>query len=215
MSIIKNNRPVKKMSGRRSATWKRRREILDAALQCFLQNGVAATTIGQIRSASNASHGSIYHLFRSKDEIALTLFVEGMQVYHEKIVQAIRNETTARGVIGAMVTTHLEDTVSDRALSIYLTRMGMAEELGEISDQYRSLNNEFAQEIWSRLEPFVERGEMIRVPRELYFSLIIGPAAHLSRSWLRGRIDFDLLSATDRLADSACQSLQSERNIQK
>ncbi len=210
MSTARVNHAAQKTTVRRVATEKRRRDILDAALACFLKNGVAGTTIEHIRAASKASHGSIYHLFRSKDEIALTLFVEGMQLYHKKIVRAVENETTARGIICAIVTAHLKDALDDPALSIYLTRMGMADDLGQLSQQFRLLNDEFAQEIWSQLKQFVDRGEMVRLPKELYFSLIIGPTAHLARSWLCGRVDFDPLSVIEHLADAAWKSLQAD-----
>lgn len=48
----------------------RRHDILAAALQCFLDRGYAATTIGDIRRASGASTGSIYHFFPGKPAIA-------------------------------------------------------------------------------------------------------------------------------------------------
>jgi len=207
-TIIKSAQEKNGNGSRRASTERRRREILDAALTCFLQNGVAATTIEQIRIASKASHGSIYHLFRGKDEIALTLFCEGMRVYHEKMMRALEAETTAKGSIRAMIFTHLEDVVDDRALSIYLTRLGMADNIGELNEQFRKLSDEFVQAIWLHLKPFIDRGEIDRLPPELYAALIVGPIAHLSRSWLRGRIEFDLISATDRLAEAAWKSLQ-------
>lgn len=200
--------PSQKKNGRRVSTERRRREILDAALSCFLKNGVVGTTIEQIRVASKASHGSIYHLFRSKDEIALTLFIEGMHDYHRKMLQALENETTARGCIRAMITAHLQDVADDPPLALYLTRLGMADDLGEISDQYRSLNDNYVQSVWPHLEPFVDQGELVRLPPELYISLIVGPAIHLCRSWLRGRIDDDLFSAADNLVEAAWKSLQ-------
>ncbi|MEO2047646.1 MAG: hypothetical protein ABGX16_13855 [Pirellulales bacterium] len=49
---------------------------------------------------------------------------------------------------------------------------------------------------------------MVRLPKELNFSLNIGPTAHLGRDWLRGRIEFDPLSVTEHLADAAWKSLQ-------
>jgi len=212
MSTGQYNPSVQKAAAlRRPATEKRRREILDAALVCFLKHGVEGTSIEQIRALSGASHGSIYHLFRSKDEIALTLFVEGMKIYHNKIVRAIEHQTTAQGLIYAIVATHLKDVISNPPLSIYLTRMGMTDDFGQIDQQYKLASDEFVQEIWSRFEPFVESGELSRLPEEIYFSLIIGPAAHLSRSWHRGRVDFDLLSATENLAEAAWKSLQPGR----
>ncbi len=44
----------------------RRRSILEAALDCFLEKGYIATTINDIREASGATTGSIYHFFDGK-----------------------------------------------------------------------------------------------------------------------------------------------------
>src|SRR5690606_12881765 len=120
-----------------------------------------------------------YHLFPSKDEIALTLFVDGMRAYHQKVLDAVEKKRTARGMIRAMIATHLQEIVHEPRLALYLTRLGMADDSGEISEQYKTLYAEFAQAVWEHLKPFVERGEIVRLPEELYFSLIIGPCAHL------------------------------------
>lgn len=105
MNSVIVNPPRKKRQC--NLTKKRRREILDAALKCILKNGVAGTTIEQIRNAANASHGSIYQLFSSKDEIGLTQFAEGMRVYYQKTMQSLENETTAEGCVRDMIPTHL------------------------------------------------------------------------------------------------------------
>lgn len=199
-------------TGRRESTEQRRREILDAALQCFLANGVNGTTIEQICAASKASHGSVYHLFGSKDEIALTLFAEGMQNYHERVLAAVENENTARGKIRAIIATHLADVVREPQLAIYMTRLGMADAIGEISHQCQAANAGFARAIEEDLKPFVAQGEIKQLPKELYHSIISGPATHLSRSWLSGRVDCDLLAATDDLVEAAWQSLQANRS---
>lgn len=201
-------KPPTRSLTRRHATEHRRQEILNAALACFLESGVAGATIEQIRLASKASHGSIYHLFRSKDEIALTLFIDGMRAYHRKLLDAAEKKRSARGKIRAMIATHLQGVVDDPRLALYLTRLGMADDSGAIDEQYQSLNDEFTQAVWNQIQPFVERGEIVRHPKELYFSLIIGPCAHLSRNWLRGRVQCDLVAATDSLADAAWKSLR-------
>jgi len=198
-------------TSRRQATGRRRREILDAALACFLQQGVEGTTIEQIRDRSGASHGSIYHHFGSKDEIALTLFVEGMQVYHLKVLSALEQQSTARGCVRAIIDTHLRDVAGDRTLALYLTRMGLVESTSRMGEEYRALNDHFSHEVSSHLAPYIDRGEIVSLPGEIYFSLIVGPAAHLSRSWLLRHFDGDLVSATDALVDAAWKSLQPGR----
>lgn len=51
----------------------RRAAILEAALTCFLEMGYSATSIADIRRASGASTGSIYHFFDGKPALALAL----------------------------------------------------------------------------------------------------------------------------------------------
>ena len=48
----------------------RKQAILEAALAAFLQKGVLATTIDDVRERSGASVGSIYHHYGSKEGIA-------------------------------------------------------------------------------------------------------------------------------------------------
>jgi AcrR family transcriptional regulator len=63
---------------KRMGTDSRREQILQAALACFLENGVAATSIAEIRQRSGASTGSIYHFFQSKEAIAVALYLQGL-----------------------------------------------------------------------------------------------------------------------------------------
>lgn len=51
----------------------RRQQILDAALACFLERGYLATTMADIRAASGATTGSIYHFFAGKGGLAEAL----------------------------------------------------------------------------------------------------------------------------------------------
>src|SRR5215470_14374357 len=68
---------------RSAASERRRKSILDAALACFLERGVAATTTEEIRDRSGASIGSIYHHFGDKEGLAGALYVEGIRSYQE------------------------------------------------------------------------------------------------------------------------------------
>lgn len=55
-----------------------RRKVLDAALACFLARGFEATSVADIRAASGASTGSIYHFFGSKAGLAIALWDEAI-----------------------------------------------------------------------------------------------------------------------------------------
>ena len=56
----------------------RRRQILDAALACFLERGYLGTTIADIRRRSGATTGSIYHFFDGKGALAQALLTDAI-----------------------------------------------------------------------------------------------------------------------------------------
>jgi AcrR family transcriptional regulator len=191
----------------RAATGQRRRQILDAALNCFLRHGFDGTTMELIRSASGASHGSIYHHFGSKEAIALALYVEGMRDYQAGIDAALREADGALEGVRRTIRFHLRWTAADRNRALYLTRAGTADVTGDTAAAITEINQDFFRLIGDWMRPFVERGEVVELPLEMYASLVLGPAAHLCRHWLAGRITIDLVAIADDLADAAWRSL--------
>lgn len=176
-------------------------------MKAFIEQGFERTTIEQIRDSSGASHGSIYHHFGSKEAIALALYVEGMEDYHTGMQAVVEKPTTAEGIIRAMIRYHLEWTAADPSRSLYLTRAGMAEAGGATAEQIAAVNHDFFEAVHNWLRPFIDRGEILRLPAEMYASLVIGPASHCARHWLAGRLSIDLIEAAQPLADAAWRSL--------
>lgn len=56
-----------------------RRRILDASLELFLENGYEKTTTRQITQKAGILNGSLYNLFRSKDDIFSELVMTGFE----------------------------------------------------------------------------------------------------------------------------------------
>lgn len=82
----------------------RRREILDAALSCFLDAGYLATSMSDIRRRSGASTGSIYHFFAGKAAIAEALLRQALagwyelsQAHHDTAEEEIKS--SVRGLV--------------------------------------------------------------------------------------------------------------------
>jgi len=67
----------------------RRREILDAARQEFLERGVGRPTMDDIASRAEVSKGTIYLYFKSKEEILAHLLLEGLDLLLEKMEGAV------------------------------------------------------------------------------------------------------------------------------
>lgn len=67
----------------------RRRQILDAAIECFARRGFQRTSMEDIIRESNLSTGAIYSYFQSKDQIIETLADEQHDREKRLIQQAL------------------------------------------------------------------------------------------------------------------------------
>ncbi|WP_020614073.1 TetR/AcrR family transcriptional regulator [Sediminispirochaeta bajacaliforniensis] len=72
-----------------------RQKILDAALVLFCERGYYKTTTNEIAERANVSIGSFYSYFSDKD----TIFLEILEAYHRKFVEAKEELLTDRMLI--------------------------------------------------------------------------------------------------------------------
>lgn len=75
---------------------KKKREILDSALDCFAKKGFQVATIDDIVKRSGISKGAIYNYFKSKDEIYLELMREQTETNNAKLLEKLSNLRTAK-----------------------------------------------------------------------------------------------------------------------
>ena len=63
----------------------KRRQILDAAIECFATTGYHAVTISELAAHAGISKGLMYNYFKSKDELLKSIFKEIMIVMMQLI----------------------------------------------------------------------------------------------------------------------------------
>jgi len=71
----------------------RRRTILESAKRLFFKQGFAATTMSQIAEASELSKGTLYLYFHNKEELYISLLVEGMEILNNNLSRATEGIT--------------------------------------------------------------------------------------------------------------------------
>ncbi len=162
----------------------RRDAILAAALRCFVRNGYTATTIEDIRRASGASVGSLYHHFGGKDRIAAALYVEGLASYQAAFLAALDEHDDARAGVEALVRHHLRWVRAQPDLARFLLAMRETEVLAAADGDVRGLNRAFFAAV---REWFAQHPELPDRPPDLLEALLLGPAQEFSRHWLSGR----------------------------
>jgi AcrR family transcriptional regulator len=92
-----------------------RKRILDAAAEAFMRNGFAGTTIDDIARDVRATKGLIYYHFRSKFDIFLAVYGEGMRRVRERVEPHAAGPGSARDRLVAMSIAHLLNLMEDLA----------------------------------------------------------------------------------------------------
>jgi AcrR family transcriptional regulator len=195
-------------SARAVASVARQELILSAALRLFVRNGFAGTSIEDIRRASGASVGSIYHHFGGKEEVAAELYVRALTGYQAGVLERLNANPRARLGIEWMVEHHLEWVEKHPDEARFLLAMRSAEVLLASKKRVRALNRAFFREVFGWLERQADTGQIRSVPRHLYFPLVIGPSQELAREWLEGRVEGSLQDSAPLLAEAAWNSIR-------
>jgi AcrR family transcriptional regulator len=164
----------------------RRGEILEAALEVFTKRGYHRATIEEIRAASGASTGSIYHHFRGKEELAADLYVEGLRHYQRSFLDALRGGGGAESTVRAIVVNHLRWVQGNRDMARYLLSSREAEVVRATDGELRAMNRAVIGATRKWIERETEAGALRALPTVLYYALLIGPAQEFARQWVRG-----------------------------
>jgi AcrR family transcriptional regulator len=77
--------------------------IDDAAIELFTRLGVDASTTKEIAAAAGVSEGAIYRHYRSKDELAVSLFMKAHRRLSELVEEATSGEMDVKDRAAAIV----------------------------------------------------------------------------------------------------------------
>ena len=186
----------------------RKQEILDAALACFTENGIEASTIEMIRERSQASVGSMYHHFGSKEIIAATLYVEALGEHHDYQRMLLEKARSAEDGVKAITYAYIDwVSASPEKARFVLHNRGVLAKTGKAAELKERTRKQYA-EVIAWFQPHLERNEMKKLPLEVFGSLITGPAHDYARLWLSGRAKTDIKAYREIFAEAAWNSVK-------
>jgi len=188
----------------------RRQTILRAALKCFLDNSVSATTIDDLRQQSEASVGSIYHHFGSKEGLAAQLYLQIMRDYQNAFLATLRESGGACEGITGTVRYHLKWVSSEPDRARYLFHYREHEVIRTSDGAVQALNAQFYGEAAAWLRTHVDRGHITSMPPRLYQALWMGPTLEYARQWVAtAGTHSELLDVEPALTQAAWDALRS------
>ena len=192
---------AKKVKPRKRLTGDQRREsILEAALGCFLEKGYIATTINDIREASGATTGSIYHFFDGKGALAMALLEDAMAGWSgESQSSSDTAEAVVKASAGGLVSWGLKNPELFRFTDEIRALSATAPEFAAIADNLAegqgALSMSYAK--------FVKSRKVKDLPWPVAHSLILGPAYNYLRLAATGRARVAAKRAAELVADAA------------
>lgn len=92
-----------------------KRRILDAAAVAFMHRGFDATTLDDISHELGATKGLIYYHYRSKFDVFLAVYAEGMRRVRDRVEPHATGPGSGQARLTAMAQAHLLNLMSDLA----------------------------------------------------------------------------------------------------
>jgi len=194
---------------RQTATALRRRAILTAAVACFAEKGVQATTLEEIRLRAGVSIGSIYYHFADKQQLAHSAYVEGLEGYYQVVLRDLAQHQDAQAGLEALVRSTLERLAEPSswlhlAFPVHELHLGAAATV-----VVANLEREFAADLAGWLSPHIATGTLAPLPVAFYLALLFGPCDRVAEAWRAGRREPGLAEAQQVLAAAAWAALRS------
>jgi AcrR family transcriptional regulator len=178
----------------------RKQEILDAALRAFSDKGYAAATLADVRELSGASTGSIYHHFGDKEGLAAALFLEALRDYQAGVRAVLERESDSERGIKGLVRHHLRWVAAHPDLARFLLA-GRPPGAGE---RLEEMNHELLADVAA----WLGGRRLRRMPGDLFFAVLLGPAQEFTRQWLAGRAKTSMATAARSLGEAAWRGLR-------
>jgi AcrR family transcriptional regulator len=197
-----------KTHGVRATTPARRASILKAALDCFIGQGVEATTIDDIVRASGSSIGSLYHHFGNKEGVAAGLFIDGIQRLNADLLRKLKRCKTAEESVRTVVTQYSDWVTAHRDIARYLLNSRDIAFPPETKDQLREIHRSHITEVFRWFGPYVRDGQMKALPADTYVPIISGPIQDYTRYWLAGQVKESPAKVKAVFADAAWNAVR-------
>src|SRR5262245_24086106 len=174
------------MAGERRDGLKRKEELLDAALRCFVDRGVLGTGIEEIRRAAGASPSSVYHLFGGIQDLTLALLTRVFERLFAHLAERVTATKTAEEAVVALVDGHLEWILNHRDEGRFMYQATALEYEPGATDALQARKAELLMPVVQHLGRFIAAQELPQWPPLVFDVVLLGPSHEALRRFLAG-----------------------------
>jgi AcrR family transcriptional regulator len=166
---------------RRLPAARRRRQLIDVALETFARNGLEATTMDDIASAAGVTKPLLYQHFRSKRALFLELLGDVAQELLEEITAATSAAASPRQEVEAGFAAYFHYAIERESAFRLLFDRSVPHD-GELDQALRRVEDTIADAVTPLIAADIDPPH-----QRLLAYAVVGMAEGASRSWLRDR----------------------------
>jgi AcrR family transcriptional regulator len=179
-------------------------QLIRAAVKLFVEQGIDATTTKQIAEAADVAEGTLYRHFKSKDDLASTVFLTHLEAFSRELDKAAAPLTNTKEKIHALIQCYFTFFETERILFEYI----LATEHRELK-KYPVTFRHPLQVLLDILENGVNQGDIPEQDITLASAYIIGMVTRVSIFRSYGRIQESLIHFVDTVTDACWKIISS------
>ena len=159
-----------------------RSRLLQSAAHVFLQHGLSAASMEQVRQHAGASNGSLYHHFPTKGQLADALYADTLRGYHAAVMRPIAGRASAQNGVKGMVRAHVDWVVANPARARLLQQLRHARELA--GGEWQEANAEGFAVLRAWVDKQQAAGALRAMPFGVWVAVVFAPVISLTRHWV-------------------------------
>lgn len=174
-------------SEKRPARWSRRSEarpgeLVQAALELFVERGYASTRLEDVAQRAGVSKGTIYLYYGSKEELmraAIRLAVQPKLQFAEEVME--RSDRSTRDMLRLIAANWMEDNSRSASRGILKLLVSECRNFPELGHFYCEEVMQRGRAFWLRLlRRGIERGELRDIDPDAYLAVVTAPLTLLT-----------------------------------
>ncbi|MHB1653127.1 MAG: TetR/AcrR family transcriptional regulator [Desulfitobacteriaceae bacterium] len=170
--------------------------ILDAAIEAFAESGYHQCQVSKIARLAGVADGTIYLYFKNKEDILVRLFQERMGDFIADIRSQLKNRSSTRAKLRAIVETHFSYMEHNRSIAI-VTQLELRQSDIRIRSGISGPLKDYYKLIEEVINDGILRGEVVPLDVRVARQLIFGSLDDATTDWLTARTQRTLTSEVD------------------
>lgn len=177
--------------------------IVRAAVKLFVAKGIDGTTTRDIAAEARVSEGALYRHFKSKNELAWTIFSTHVNRFSMELTARVSGESSFKSKIRSYISTCFESFEENPDLFTYL----IISEHRELS-KFPSTHVHPGNVAWDLMKEGQRAGALRPMDYFTAGSLLFGAVHRLCLVRSYGAVEEDLRTKTDDLAEGLWNALK-------